>query len=359
MARTPTVWRRSGEGGAWFTTVQGRKIRLAPATATKRQATEALGKVLARAAAEGGRGAGLKAPPDPTVRDCVNLYLADRIEAARAGEVAARTPDHYRAFVAPFASDLGHLRAAELTPGAVEAWVRARAEPEANPSGRGWGETRRFLATAVIATCFRWCVRAGHLSRSPLDGLRGPRARVREAIPTAEDVRALLDAAAPALRDFLLALRLTGCRPGEAAGVTAADVDLDAGTWSVANKTGRKTGRPRRTIYLSPAALDLTRRLVERHPEGLLFRNSRGRAWTRMNWGKQIKRTRERVGLGPESVAYALRHLYCTDLAEAGVPIQTAAELMGHTDLKMIMSVYSKLRTRTDHLREAAGKVAG
>jgi integrase len=357
MARTPTVWRRSGEKGAWYTTVRGRKIRLAPATATKRQATEMLGKVLAREAAQGNRAGPV--PADPAVRDCVNLYLADRLEAARVGAIAESTASDYHYCLAPFASDMGHLRAAELSPAAAEAWVRARAEGAANASGLAWGESRRAKAAHLIASCFRFCVRSGVLARSPVEGMRRPRQATRQAIPTGAAVERLLIEATPRFRDFLLALRLTGCRPGEAAGVTAADVDLEAGTWSVVNKTRGKTGRPRRTVYLSPAALDLTRRLVAKHPDGAILRNERGQPWTPKAWGRQFRVLRKRVGLGPETVAYGLRHLYCTDLAENGVPLQTAAELMGHTDTKMIMSVYSKLRTRTEHLREAAGKAAG
>jgi integrase len=47
-------------------------------------------------------------------------------------------------------------------------------------------------------------------------------------------------------------MTLTGCRPGEIARVTAADVDVDRGLWVLKkHKTAKKTGKPR-LVYLCP-----------------------------------------------------------------------------------------------------------
>lgn len=76
-------------------------------------------------------------------------------------------------------------------------------------------------------------------------------------------------------RDFLFALRESGCRPGEVRKVTAANVDLDLGIWVIEHhKTRKKTGVPR-IVYLTPGMVELCRRLVERWPQG---RSSAARA---------------------------------------------------------------------------------
>ena len=50
----------------------------------------------------------------------------------------------------------------------------------------------------------------------------------------------------------------TGCRPGEVARVTAADVNLELGVWILKrHKTAKKTGKPR-IVYLMPSMIDLT-----------------------------------------------------------------------------------------------------
>ena len=45
-----------------------------------------------------------------------------------------------------------------------------------------------------------------------------------------------------------------------------------------------------------------------------------------------------------------------TRMLEAGVPPATVAALMGHKDIKMVMSVYSKLDKQAGHLKDAAAK---
>lgn len=40
-------------------------------------------------------------------------------------------------------------------------------------------------------------------------------------------------------------------------------------------------------------------------------------------------------------VPYCLRHTYCTDLQSAGVPINVARELMGHSDISITAKIYT------------------
>lgn len=40
-------------------------------------------------------------------------------------------------------------------------------------------------------------------------------------------------------------------------------------------------------------------------------------------------------------VMYCLRHTYCTDLQAAGVPINVARELMGHSDISITAQIYT------------------
>lgn len=45
--------------------------------------------------------------------------------------------------------------------------------------------------------------------------------------------------------------------------------------------------------------------------------------------------------LAPDLVPYCLRHTYCTDLQDAGVPINIARYLMGHSDISMTAKIYT------------------
>jgi integrase len=155
-------------------------------------------------------------------------------------------------------------------------------------------------------------------------------------------------------RDFVLALRQTGCRPAEISGLTVDRVNLELGTWEVLNKTRRATGLKYRTIYLSPEIIEMSRRLVAHRKAGPAFVNTKGTRWKQQAIVDRFWRLRKRINLGAECVAYSFRHLYITDCLEKGIPPATVAQLVGHTSLSMIMRIYNKLKHRTSHLREAA-----
>src|ERR1700687_2341574 len=67
------------------------------------------------------------------------------------------------------------------------------------------------------------------------------------------------------------ALQETGCHPSEENKVGATNVALAAGLWVLPeHKTKKKTGKPR-IVYLTPAMLELSRKLMERFPRGRSF----------------------------------------------------------------------------------------
>lgn len=56
-----------------------------------------------------------------------------------------------------------------------------------------------------------------------------------------------------------------------------------------------------------------------------------------------------------ELTPYCLRHTYCTDLQRAGVPLNVAKYLMGHSDISMTANIYT--HTTEDVIQDAAGKL--
>jgi integrase len=146
----------------------------------------------------------------------------------------------------------------------------------------------------------------------------------------------------------------TGCRPSEVARVTAADTDFDVGAWTFSkHKTARKTGVPR-VVYLTPAMVELTRKLMEKHPAGPLFRNRLGKPFTKNAIRCRFRQLRKKLPHLKGVISYSFRHSYVTDALANGVPVATVAELVGHRDLKMIQEYYGHLAQKREHLRQAA-----
>jgi integrase len=49
--------------------------------------------------------------------------------------------------------------------------------------------------------------------------------------------------------------------------------------------------------------------------------------------------------IGKDLTAYCLRHTFCTDLERAGVPLNTAKYLMGHSDISVTSKIYTHKTT--------------
>lgn len=163
-------------------------------------------------------------------------------------------------------------------------------------------------------------------------------------------------------KDFLTALRETGCRPGEVRKVTADNVNLELGVWVLEHhKTRKKTGLPR-VVYLTPTMVELSRRLVAKWPEGPIFRGPKrkgSKPFSRNALRCRFRRLRAKLPQLKGVVSYTVRHTYITDALERGVPVATVAELAGHKDLKMIQQRYAHLSEKRKHLQDAARRAAG
>ena len=53
--------------------------------------------------------------------------------------------------------------------------------------------------------------------------------------------------------------------------------------------------------------------------------------------------------VAPDLTPYCLRHTFCTDLQRAGVPINVAKELMGHSDISITANIYTHRDQRLLH----------
>ena len=225
-----------------------------------------------------------------------------------------------------------------------------------------WGVSGRRGAITALKRAFQWATDQGYLPHSPVRMIRKPQGKRRETLLTAEQRQLVLaEAADQAFRDFLILLQETGARPGEVRTVEARHFDEAKGVWIFPpseHKTGARTGQSR-VVYLTPAAIEVCRRLACEHPIGPLCRNARGEPWTRSAIRCRFRRLRRRLAdkFPGGLCAYLFRHAYATDALERGVDPITVAELLGHKDTSMVGKIYQHLNQRTEHMRQAARRV--
>jgi integrase len=206
-----------------------------------------------------------------------------------------KTYEWYKGFFDTFKPKYGSLRITQLKKQHIWAWMKAR----------GFNATSQNRAIGALKRAFQWAVEEEYIPRNPIGHLRKPQSILRDRILT-QDERDLILSNTPdqEFRDFVMGLSFTGCRPGELNRIAKEHVDVEARTWTLKkHKTAKKTGKPR-VIYLCPAAVELSKQLIEVCPDdGPIFRNTRGEPWTinavRLRFGKLRKKFPQLKGVIP------------------------------------------------------------
>jgi integrase len=257
----------------------------------------------------------------------------------------------YKEYLQDFCELYGTLLAKDLKPLHVTRWL------DSHP---GWKGSRRNAVIAV-KRAFNWADAEGVLQPNPVKAVKKPPQRHRDRVLTPEERDEILRAISDChFREFVFAMQETGARPGEVRRVTAAHVNLELGVWAFKeHKTAKRTGRPR-VIYLTPAMVELTRRLVEKYPEGPLFRGPRSkRGFSRNGVRCRFRVLRQKLAHLAGVISYTMRHSFATQALVNGVGIAHVAELMGHVDTTMVSQHYAHLAGNVQHMREAAKRAAG
>ena len=148
-----------------------------------------------------------------------------------------------------------------------------------------------------------------------------------------------------------LSMLLLGLRPGEAAALGWGDVDQEAGVLHVVQArrwTPRgyevgptKTRRSARVVKMPPrlAAAFCALERATAPDDALVFSTPTGRLLEPSAMNHRLARLCTKAGI-ERVTPYELRHSAASLLSDAGVPIETLADLLGHTSTQMLEAVY-------------------
>lgn len=144
-------------------------------------------------------------------------------------------------------------------------------------------------------------------------------------------------------------LRYTGARPIEALGLRYDDIDFVENKVELRSIKGRSGQVRTRVIPLHPKARDAIPTSTPM-PVGHVF-TLNGDVATTSSTLHQVHWRAARNKVYPDMTAgmYALRHTFATTLGRKGAPAKVIADLLGHTDLKMVMRYLNT--TYDDHLK--------
>ena len=159
---------------------------------------------------------------------------------------------------------------------------------------------------------------------------------------------------------FILIMLYGGLRPGEVAALRWNDIDLRSNVLHVrhAVKSGNVVGDPKTAsgvrVVPIPSRLREVLLLEDHEPFDLVCKTARGQRHTKCSmqemW-RSFKAEMHRLNkpepgqfvrpIGEDLTLYCYRHTYCTDLQAAGVPINVAKELMGHSSIYVTAMIYT------------------
>ncbi len=245
----------------------------------------------------------------------------------------------------------------------IEAWVKAMT---LKPLAPGTIKTRFTNVRSV----FRAAVSDRLIAVDPCAGVALPakrRAEAAMALPTPQQVGALLEAAESDFAPFLALAAFAGLRLGEAAAVQVGDVEFLRRTLRLQRQVQRANGgnveirAPKygseRTVYLPDELLRMLADLIAR-------RGIAGTAWLfvgegdnpphQNTVGHRWRQTCKRAGVAGITLR-DLRHFYASGLIASGCDVVTVQRALGHANATTTLNTYAHLwPTAEDRTRAAA-----
>lgn len=231
----------------------------------------------------------------------------------------------------------GKMRAADFIPLHIDEWLRAH---------KSWKGSKRTRIQAV-KKAFSYAQERGLIPQNTIRKCPVPRARSRATYITPEQEAILVGAANEALAMAIKMCIRSGARYySEYAHLTKRHIKDhgDRMEW-VFQAHEPKNGKLRTLRITDPEIIQITRRQIEKHPDGPVFRALNGKPWRANNFRRRFRELVKRVDgemkkkgtpidFDPDLRMYSTRHTFAKRMLQGywsgkPVPIEILAQLMG------------------------------
>lgn len=233
----------------------------------------------------------------------------------------------------------------------VESWIKAMEQTYATNTVHARLQS--------IRSVFRAAIGDGLLTRDPTFGVRLPRRENRNAsikIPTAAEVKAVMNAADDGFESFIALCAFAGLRRGEAAGLKLTDINFLGKSISISRQVQKEAyldleiRAPKyasdRIIYVPDELLVMLSEHIKKTgtytEEQWLFFGGDGLPISprqaSYRWERAIARTTT-AGV----TLHTLRHFYASGLIADGCDVVTVQRAMGHKSPSVTLDTYSHM----------------
>lgn len=293
---------------------------------------------------------------DPLFADVAAMWLARQLERRAQGQVGAKWLARAARTVDVFVRDNPKIRVSDMSPEFVRQWLGAKSA------------AYEHTELSVLKQVLKWAKwEADLIDASPLATLKLSKGQSRKRVLTLDEHRALVRAARrPRDRALLWFMWWCGCRPEELHALRWEQVSKDGSRAILTeHKNAKKTKKPR-VLYFTPNGAALLRKY--RRTCGLVFTNSKQRAWTkdaiatllRELSGRAFGSEKTKYGKAKTNektvTLYAYRHSFATRALEQGVGVADLAEIMG-TSIEVISRNYAHVYRGQSRLAAIAAQI--
>ncbi len=231
----------------------------------------------------------------------------------------------------------GKMRADDFIPLHIDEWLRAH---------KSWKGSKRTRIQAV-KKAFSYAQARGLIAQNTIRKCPVPRARSRVTYITPEQEAILVGAANEALAMAIKVCIRTGARYfSEYARLTRKHVTDRGGRMEWVFEANESNNGKLRTLRITdPEIIQITRRQIEKYPDGPVFRALNGKPWGANNFRRRFRELVKRVArkaeeegaqidFDPDLCMYITRHTYAKRMLQGywsgkPVPIEILAQLMG------------------------------
>ena len=279
--------------------------------------------------------------------------------------------------------DLGSLYLRDVSESTLQKFLNRKAEKY----------SKSYVTKMKLALCqmFYKARKNKLIADDPAEDLTVPECKEGRRRSLTDQERALLLAAIENHRGklFVLCMLYCGLRPQEAAVLQWKHVDLKNKMIYIRQARKRKTGRvgpPKSDAGIRdipiPQQLEAVlsakqgapddyvcawdNKPITQKKEAVMWANIKRQmdilGGAKLVWSERHKKSKpisaaiiSKSILADDLDLYCIRHTYCTDLQKAGVPINIARELMGHSSIEVTAQIYT--HTGTEEAKAAAEKL--
>jgi site-specific recombinase XerD len=224
---------------------------------------------------------------------------------------------------------LGQYNAEGIGSHHIGIYQRMRTAEAGRPINRTVNKELNYLGGMI-----RWAGKQGHITPRRLIMDMLPYKKPLPQVLTAEEVKAIIEAANPFYRAYLLALYALGLRSIEARNLKWKDINFERGTVTVVQKGGAEKSLPIGTALLS--ALKEILPSEGNHKAGWwdlpVFQNPKtGKAV--VNARKAIRQIADRAGVKKRVTPHMLRHSCATHMLDQNVNLRIIQQFLGHSNI--------------------------